>query len=131
MRKHLLVTGLALLLSAPAFAEGEAPTGALVGAGAGAIIAGPPGALIGAVIGGTAGAVTESARYKYSSGDIVVGTALPAQGVVYKPVPANYYVATVPQNRRNYIYTVVDDAGPNDRVVVVDPQTHTVVQVLQ
>jgi Protein of unknown function (DUF1236) len=48
-----------------------------------------------------------------------VGAVLPSSGVTYYEVPAEYGV-------RNYRYTVV-----NDRTVLVDPRTHTVVQVIE
>jgi hypothetical protein len=131
MRKHFLMIGTALLLASSAVLAQETVTGAVGGAAVGAVVAGPPGALIGGIIGGTAGATSESARYKYS-GTIAVNTRLPAQGVVYKAVPDNYYIASVPAERRHYMYTVVDDAGPNDRVVIVDPaKNYEVVQILQ
>jgi hypothetical protein len=45
--------------------------------------------------------------------------------VVGKPVPETVVLTPVPSNTR-YSYTVV-----NNQRVIVDPQTHTVVQVLQ
>jgi hypothetical protein len=48
-----------------------------------------------------------------------VGAVLPSSGVTYYEVPAEYGV-------RNYRYTRV-----NDRVVLVDPGSHRVVQVIE
>jgi hypothetical protein len=48
----------------------------------------------------------------------VVGAKLPTSGVTYYEVPQEYRVA-------KYRYTVV-----NERPVLVDPGTHTIVQVI-
>jgi hypothetical protein len=125
--KFLAASAVLALLTSPAFAQ-ETLTGTVAGAGIGAIVAGPPGALIGAAIGGTAGATSESARYHYS-GEVRTGVVLPAEGVVYRDVPANYYVTTY-KGPRTYKYAVIDDAGPTDRVVIVNPETRAVVQIL-
>ena len=52
-------------------------------------------------------------------GRVGVGARLPASGVTYYEVPAQYGV-------RDYRYTVV-----NERPVLVDPRTHTIVQVIE
>ena len=51
--------------------------------------------------------------------EVRVGAVLPSSGVTYYEVPAEYGV-------RDYRYTVV-----NDRPVLVDPRTHTIVQVIE
>jgi len=56
--------------------------------------------------------------YTYS-GDVTVGTTLPSSGVTYYEVPTTYSV-------KQYRYTHV-----NNRVVLVDPSTGRVVQVIQ
>jgi hypothetical protein len=56
--------------------------------------------------------------HAYSS-ELVVGTELPAQGMTYYEIPAEY---KIPQ----YRYTVV-----NGRPVVVDPQTRRVIQIMR
>ena len=58
--------------------------------------------------------------YTYAE-PVAVGTILPEQGVVYRPLPAEYG----PQASR-YTYTVV-----NDRPVIVEPQTRRVVQIIE
>ena len=90
---------------------------------------------MGAVVGGAAGAVvgglTEDQRPKFRSyvttqkrpsyaykEKVVVGARLPERDVTYYDVPAEYGVT-------KYRYTVV-----NDRPVLVDPGTHTVVEVI-
>jgi hypothetical protein len=55
--------------------------------------------------------------YSYDQ-PVVVGTTLPATGVTYYPVPAEYGVSA-------YRYTVV-----NNRPVLVEPGTRRIVQVI-
>lgn len=50
---------------------------------------------------------------------VAVGTTLPASGVTYYNVPAEY-------GAQNYRYTVV-----NNRTVLVDPQTRRIVQIIE
>lgn len=56
--------------------------------------------------------------YSYDQ-SVVVGTTLPATGVTYYAVPAEYGVS-------NYRYTVV-----NNQPVLVEPSTRRIVQVIQ
>lgn len=121
----------ALAISVAACTSPGASTGAATGAVGGALVAGPPGAAVGAVggavVGGIADAnaprfrtyVVEQHRPSYAySGDVAVGVVLPESGVTYYDVPPDYDVQT-------YKYTVV-----NDRVVLVDPSTRRIVQVI-
>lgn len=55
--------------------------------------------------------------YSYDQ-PVIVGTTLPATGVTYYPVPAEYGVSA-------YRYTVV-----NNRPVLVEPGTRRIVQVI-
>jgi uncharacterized protein YcfJ len=105
--------------------------GATAGAIGGAIVAGPVGAVVGGVGGAVVGGITDSTQprfrtyvveqkrpsYTYSS-DVVVGAELPASGVVYYDVPAEY--------NTQYRYTVV-----NNRTVLVDPKSRRIVQIIQ
>lgn len=131
--KTLLVSAgiLSMAWAMAACSSPGATTGAAAGAVGGALVAGPPGAVVGGAAGAIAGTIADAnaprfrtyviAQHKPSytySGDIVVGAALPEEGVVLYEVPSGYDVAT---NR----YTVV-----NDKVVLVDPTTHRIVQVL-
>jgi uncharacterized protein YcfJ len=141
MTKTLLAaTALLTLAASGAYAQSSAGQGATGGAAAGAatgaIVGGPVGAAVGAGVGATAGAVAgglsdaERPRfrqyvtsrnvpsYRYTE-EVRVGTTLPADGVTYYEVPAEYGV-------RNYRYTVV-----NNRTVLVDPGTRRVVQVVE
>jgi hypothetical protein len=136
MRKFLLAAGAVLTLAAaPAYAQSSGAgvgAGAATGAAAGAVVGGPVGAGVGAVTGAIVGGLAEAQQprfYQYVEtrnvpsyrwdGTVQVGTVLPAQGVTYYEVPAEYGV-------REYRYTVV-----NDRVVLVDPGTRRVVQVVR
>jgi hypothetical protein len=110
--------------------------GARQGAEDGSRAAGPVGGVVGGAIGGVAGGVSgllgldqrpkfreyvvSSGRpsYRYE-GEVVVGAELPASGVTYYEVPAEYGV-------RDYRYTVV-----NNRPVLVDPRTRRVIQVVE
>jgi hypothetical protein len=135
-RSIVLVSTLALSLIAPAsvYAQGVID-GAQNGAEQGSDNGGP----VGAVIGGTVGAVTggingligirekprfrqyviEQHRPSFRYEDpVVVGTVLPDEGIEYYDVPSEY-------GDVSYRYTVV-----NDEVVLVDPGTRRIVQVV-
>lgn len=125
----------ALALPMTAQAQGTLQ-GAQRGADQGARDAGP----VGAVIGGTVGAVTGTVggilgvqdrprfrtyvveqrvpSYTYER-DVTVGAVLPESGVTYYDIPAEY-------NAPAYRYTYV-----NQRAVIVDPRTRTIVQVVE
>lgn len=136
MRNYILAAGTALaLLAAPVAAQaqsGGAAAGATTGAVGGAIVGGPVGAVVGAGVGAIAGGIADQQRpefrsyvvqrrvpsYRYTE-EVRVGAKLPPSGVTYYEVPAQYGV-------KEYRYTVV-----NDRPVLVDPRTHTIVQVIE
>jgi len=124
------------MLALPVAAQAEGTVrGAQEGAAEGGRAAGP----IGAIVGGTVGAATGTVggilgvdtrprfreyvvrehrpSYTYQ-GDIRVGTVLPAKGVTYYEVPAEY-------GPRGYRYTVV-----NDRPVIVEARTRRIVEVV-
>lgn len=109
-----------------------AAAGAATGAVGGAIVGGPVGAAVGAVGGAIVGGIAGSASPEFRTyvieqrhpsyrwdGRIVVGETLPASGVTYYAVPERFGV-------KNYRYTVV-----NDRVVLVDPGTRRIVQIIE
>lgn len=135
MRHHILAAGaFVALLAAPLAAQAQsgAAAGATTGAVGGAIVGGPVGAVVGGVGGAIVGGLSDQQRpefrsyvverrvpsYHYTE-QVRVGARLPSSGVTYYEVPAQYGV-------RDYRYTVV-----NDRVVLVDPRSHRVVQVIQ
>lgn len=122
----------AVSLPAYAFAQSGAASGAATGAVGGAIVGGPVGAVVGAGVGAVAGGIADDQRprfrqyvttekrpsYAYKE-KVVVGAKLPSSGVTYYDVPKDYGVT-------KYRYTVV-----NERPVLVDPGTHTIVQVIE
>ncbi len=126
-----LVTALALPVAAYAQDGAGTAAGAATGAVGGALVGGPIGAVVGgiggAIVGGISDANSQRFRtyavrearddYRYER-DVVVGAELPP-AVVYYDVPQEYGV-------KNYRYTRV-----NGRVVLVDPQTRRVVQIVE
>lgn len=134
--RHVLLavsTAAALTVSGAAFAQsGGSAAGAATGAIGGAIVGGPVGAVVGGAVGAIAGGLSEQQApefrqyvvrqdvpsYRYED-EVAVGTVLPSDGVRYYEVPQQYGV-------RDYRYTVV-----NDRVVLVEPRTRRVVQVVR
>ena len=134
MKPMVKLSALAALVALPlAACNPGMTTGAVGGAVTGAVIGGPVGAAVGgatgAAIGGTLSA-DESMRvrqYVYSnpqpslrmSERVVVGTPLPSRVRLYD-VPPSVGVQT------SYRYTIV-----NETPVLVDPQTRTVVQIIE
>jgi Protein of unknown function (DUF1236) len=136
MRTTILAATAALaLMSAPAFAQssgGGVAAGAATGAVGDAVVGGPVGAVVGAGVGAIAGGMAEQQQpqfrqyvvtqgrpsYRYQE-QVRVGAVLPSSGVTYYEVPAQYGV-------ENYRYTIV-----NDEVVLVDPRSHRIVQVVR
>ncbi|WP_114946822.1 DUF1236 domain-containing protein [Microvirga calopogonii] len=136
MSKKILFAGAVLVALAPvgAFAQsgGGVAAGATTGAVGGAIVGGPVGAAIGGVTGAIVGGLAEQQQpqfrqyvvtqgvpsYRYQE-EVRVGATLPASGVQYYEVPAEYGVT-------NYRYTVV-----NDTPVLVEPGTRRIVQIVR
>ncbi|EIM24555.1 DUF1236 domain-containing protein [Microvirga lotononidis] len=129
-----LLTLLALPLAAcQSNTEAGAATGAAGGALTGAVVGGP----VGAVVGGVAGAAVGGALTAEEQNRVhtyVVAQRRPTMRVaeevtVGQPLPPRVRLYPVPQSvglRNPYSYTIV-----NDQTVLVDPQTRTVVQVIQ
>ena len=139
MRNHVLnsaalLTLLALPLAACQSSAGSgATTGAAGGAVTGAVIGGPVGAVVGGVAGAAVGgalSAEESTRVR----SFVVAQRRPSirvseEVVVGQPLPPRVRLYSVPSNvglQDNYSYTIV-----NDQTVLVDPDTRTVVQVIE
>jgi hypothetical protein len=136
MIRHIIFVGaMTLAMSAGALAQGI-PDGADHGARVGEHDAGPVGAVVGGVVGGVIGGVNgvlgiddrprfhsyvverHYPSYEYRD-DLRVGAVLPDAGVVYYDVPPEYSSA------RGYRYTIV-----NGHTVLVDPRTHTIIQIV-
>ena len=124
-------------LALPVAAQAQGTVrGAQDGAAVGDRAAGPVGAVVGGAVGAAVGTVggilgvedrprfreyvvhERLPSYRYSD-DLRVGVVLPESGVTYYEVPADYHVT-------GYRYTYV-----NDRVVLVDPRTRRVVQIIE
>jgi Protein of unknown function (DUF1236) len=132
MIRHIIFVGaMTLALSAGARAQGV-PEGADHGARVGEHDAGPVGAVVGGVIGGVNGVLGIDDRPRFHSyvaerhypsyeyrDELRVGAVLPDAGVTYYEVPPEYSRA------REYRYTIV-----NGHTVLVDPRTHTIVQIV-
>jgi hypothetical protein len=119
-------------MGSAAYAQGGTATGAATGAIGGAIVGGPVGAVVGGVAGATVGGMADTDRTRFGTyvqgrhlrsydynGDLVVGTTLPARGVTYYAVPAEYKM-------KNARYAVV-----NNRTVLVEPKTRRIVQIIE
>lgn len=138
MKRGLIATAAmlaAMTLPLSAQAQGV-PGGIERGARDGGDAAGPVGAIVGGAVGGVVGGVAgllgvdERPRFRtyvverrvpsYTYRETVrVGTVLPAEGITYYEIPAEYGL-------REYRYTVV-----NDRPVIVEPRTRRVVQIIE
>jgi hypothetical protein len=134
--KTMMSAALIAALTLPIEAQAQGIIGgAQRGAEEGAAAAGPVGGVVGGVLGGVTGGVAgligieerprfqqyvvREARPSYRYQDEVrVGAVLPAAGVEYYEVPAEYGV-------REHRYTVV-----NNRVVLVEPRTRRIVQIV-
>ncbi|ASY62879.1 hypothetical protein SJ05684_c14310 [Sinorhizobium sojae CCBAU 05684] len=134
MKAKIFVTSViaAGIFAAPALAgdNDAAVTGAAGGAATGAIIGGPVGAAIGGAVGLAAGAVLSPPPKPVVT--YVEQQPIPAETitieqpiVVGKPLPRTVMLTPVPENP-TYAYAVV-----NQKRVIVDPETYTVVQVVQ
>jgi hypothetical protein len=136
--KKILTVSLAVLtasfatasLPAGAFAQQSTVTGAAGGAVTGAIVGGPIGAAVGGVVGAVAGTAVDPPPREVVT-YVQEQPAPPAPVVVEQPiavghpVPQSVVVTPVPQNPA-YAYAIV-----NNQRVIIDPHTHTVVQVIQ
>lgn len=136
VRRFVGTAAIAVALSLPASAIAQGVVGGMEhGAREGDRAAGPVGAIVGGTVGAVAGGVAgvlgvdqrprfhhyvvEQHRPSFHYRERVrVGAVLPATGVTYYEVPAEY---GAPQ----YRYTVV-----NDTTVLVDPRTHRIVEVI-
>jgi hypothetical protein len=110
-------------------AQESTVTGAVGGAVTGAIIGGPIGAAVGGIVGAAAGTAIDPPPEQVVT--YVRQQPVPAQPVmvqqqivVGEPLPQTVMLTPVPE-APSYSYAYV-----NDRRVIVDPQTYTVIQVL-
>ena len=131
MKRIILTAGAVAItsLASAAFAQESTVTGAAGGAVTGAIVGGPVGAAVGGIVGAAAGTVidpppreviTYVEQQPAPSASVVVEQPI----AVGKPIPETVVLTPVP-DYDDYAYAVV-----NDRRVIVDPRTHTVIQVI-
>ncbi|MBB4198935.1 hypothetical protein CCR94_15745 [Rhodoblastus sphagnicola] len=135
IRIAALIAAFAALGLSSVQAQGVVP-GAERGAREGSRDAGAVGAVVGGAVGAVVGGVNgllgaddrprfrkyalEQNRPAYHYGrQVVVGAVLPEGGVVYYEAPEEYHLS-------RYRYTVIDGTP-----VLVDPQTHTIVEVIE
>jgi hypothetical protein len=125
----ILTTAVLGMMSTAALAEDGAITGAAGGAVTGAVVGGPVGAAVGGTVGLIAGAAIDAPPQKvvtYVQQQPAPQSVVIQQPIVVgKPIPQDVVLVPVQEDPR-YAYAVV-----NDQRVIVDPRTHTVVQVLQ
>jgi Protein of unknown function (DUF1236) len=140
MRNIGAIAAVAGLFALPLTAQAQGiPGGAARGAEEGGQAGGPLGAAVGGVVGGVTGGVAgllgvdqrprfrEYAKYVIRehrsayrlSEPVVVGTVLPPAGVTLYPIPHKFGVPP------KYRYAIV-----NDEVVLVDPTTRQIVDVI-
>lgn len=131
MYKALLAASAIALssLATNALADG-AVTGAAGGAVTGAVVGGPVGAAVGGVAGAIAGAAIDPPPREVvtyvEEQPVPPATAVVEEKIIVgKPIPSTVQVIPVPDNPR-YGYTVI-----NNQRVIVEPQTHRVVQILE
>lgn len=133
MKKLVITAAVAALMAGSAFAhdtnrEAGTAAGMAGGAAAGAVVGGPIGAGVGAVVGGALGGaltppppeVVTYVAQQPAPPSVVVRERI----VVGKPIPPAVVLTPVPKNPR-YAYAVV-----NHQRVIVEPQSRTVVQIV-
>ncbi|MCJ8520738.1 hypothetical protein ABID21_003958 [Pseudorhizobium tarimense] len=129
MKKLVLIAAAAGLAATGAIAQEGTVSGAAGGAVTGAIVGGPIGAAVGGIVGAAAGTAIDPPPERVVT--YVRQQPVPAQPVmvqqevvVGQPLPQTVVLTPVPETPA-YAYAYV-----NERRVIVDPQTYTVVQVL-
>lgn len=131
--KKIILASCAIL--AASFATGASAqqgtvNGAAGGAVTGAIVGGPVGAAVGGIVGAAAGTAIdppprEVVTYVQEQPATTTSVTIEQPIAVGKPVPQTVVLTPVPSNAK-YSYAIV-----NNQRVIVDPKTHTVVQVIQ
>lgn len=129
MKKIIIVAASIALLGTSAIAQEGTASGAAGGAVTGAIIGGPVGAAVGGIAGAVLGTAIDPPPERVVT--YVREQPVPEQRIVVseevavgQPLPQTVVLTPVPE-APDYAYTYV-----NERRVIVDPKTYTVVQVL-
>ncbi|MBW6420198.1 DUF1236 domain-containing protein [Rhizobium sp. XQZ8] len=128
MKKIILMTAALGLAATGALAQQSTVNGAVGGAVTGAIVGGPIGAAVGGVVGAAAGTVIDPPPERVvtyvQQQPMQQSVVVKERVVVGQPIPQQVVLTPVPE-APNYSYAVV-----NQQRVIVDPRTHTVVQVV-
>lgn len=129
--RNIMIVGAAVAVlgfAGGAYADDAAVSGAAGGAVTGAIVGGPVGAAVGGVAGAIVGAAIDPPPDRvvtYVEQQPVARSVVVHQPVVVgKVIPHEVVLTPVPEDPR-YAYTVV-----NEQRVIVDPESYTVVRVL-
>jgi hypothetical protein len=131
MKTKLILASTLVTLALAGTALAEDASGTVTGAAAitGAIVGGPVGAAVGGVAGAIAGTAIDPPPARvvtYVQQQPVQNSVVVEQPIVVgKPVPQEVVLMPIAEDPR-YSYTIV-----NEQRVIVDPQTRTVVQVIQ
>lgn len=130
MKKFILVSAAMAAFATGAMAQQSTVNGAVGGAVTGAIVGGPVGAAVGGIVGAAAGTVIDPpparvVRYVETQPMPTQPVIIEERVVVGKPIPQQVVLTPIPEDPA-YAYAVV-----NEQRVIVDPQTHTVVQIIE
>jgi hypothetical protein len=130
MKKIILVSAAMAAFATGALAQQSTVNGAVGGAVTGAIVGGPVGAAVGGIVGAAAGTAIDPppervVRYVQTQPMPAQPVVIQERVVVGKPIPQQVILTPIPEDPA-YAYAVV-----NEQRVIVDPQTHTVVQVIE
>lgn len=129
MKKMILVSAALTAFATGAVAQQSTVNGAVGGAVTGAIVGGPVGAAVGGIVGAAAGTAIDPppervVRYVEAQPMPVQPVVVQERVVVGRPIPQQVVLTPIPEDP-TYAYAVV-----NQQRVIVDPQTHTVVRIL-
>ena len=130
MKNLLLVTTVLVGFAGAAHAQNGTVTGAAGGAVTGAVVGGPVGAVVGGAVGAIAGTAIDPpparvVQYVEQQPMPTKRISIEQDVIVGKPLPREVVLTPVAEDP-TYAYAVV-----NERRVIVDPKTYTVVQVIQ
>ncbi|MCM2473291.1 DUF1236 domain-containing protein [Rhizobium sp. CG5] len=132
MKTKLMILSAVMIgaIAGTAVAQEGTVTGAAGGAVTGAIVGGPVGAAVGGVVGAIAGTAIDPPPAPVVT--YVRQQPLPPETVVIdqrvavgEPIPQQVVLMPIPENP-TYSYTVI-----NNQRVIVDPQTHVVVGIVE
>jgi len=128
MKHAFFVISALMIPMSPAVAQSSTVTGAAGGAATGAILGGPVGAAVGGVAGAAAGTILAPPPADvrtYVTREHIPSTSVDGDIVVGETLPDTVMVRKVPKYE-TYGYAVV-----NKQRVIVDPQTHRVIEIMR